>query len=297
MNLENELNNLLEKHGNVIKNPDREKLIEDVVKNDEALISKNGALSIRTPPESTGRSPKDTYIVKRSETEKNIDWDSPSSIPIDPETFDMLLKDALHVLGKKKSIYVTDRSVGADVSYAVTVKTVTDRALTSLFTCTMFRDIPKGIEKSIFSNRKFTIIVLPYEKVNADKYTGKLRVSEKTKKTSDMAIVMDFDKNIGLVYGSAYCGTVKKLMFTCMNYILPEKGILPLHCSANEGERGDIALFLGLSGTGKTTLSADPNRALLGDDEHGWSDDGIANFEYGCYAKLINLDPEKEPEI
>jgi phosphoenolpyruvate carboxykinase (ATP) len=108
---------------------------------------------------------------------------------------------------------------------------------------------------------------------------------------------MDFEKRVGLIYGSAYCGTVKKLMFTCMNYMLPEKGILPLHCSANEGDNGDMALFLGLSGTGKTTLSADPTRALLGDDEHGWSDRGIANFEYGCYAKLVDLDPQKEPEI
>ncbi len=108
---------------------------------------------------------------------------------------------------------------------------------------------------------------------------------------------MDFDRRIGVVYGSAYCGSVKKLIFTVMNYMLPGEGILPLHCSANEGPKGDCALLLGLSGTGKTTLSADPSRALLGDDEHGWSDNGIANFEFGCYAKLIDLNPEKEPEI
>ena len=112
-----------------------------------------------------------------------------------------------------------------------------------------------------------------------------------------MMIGMDLDRRIGVVYGSAYCGSVKKLMFSVMNYLLPGEGILPLHCSANEGPDGDIALLLGLSGTGKTTLSADPRRALLGDDEHGWSDRGTANFEYGCYAKLIDLDPAKEPEI
>lgn len=112
-----------------------------------------------------------------------------------------------------------------------------------------------------------------------------------------MAIAMDYDRGIGIVYGSLYCGSVKKLMFTVMNYLLPGEGILPLHCSANEGAHGDIALFLGLSGTGKTSLSADPERALLGDDEHAWSDDGISNLENGCYAKLINLRADKEPEI
>jgi phosphoenolpyruvate carboxykinase (ATP) len=112
-----------------------------------------------------------------------------------------------------------------------------------------------------------------------------------------MAVVIDFDRRIGIVYGSAYCGSVKKLMFTVMNFMLPAEGILPLHCSANEGPDGHVALLLGLSGTGKTTLSADPDRALLGDDEHGWSDSGVANFEHGCYAKMINIDPAKEPEI
>lgn len=112
-----------------------------------------------------------------------------------------------------------------------------------------------------------------------------------------MVVAMDFDRKIGLVYGSGYCGSIKKMLFTVMNYLLPEKNILPLHCSANEGINEDTALFLGLSGTGKTTISADPKRKLLGDDEHGWGENGIANFENGCYAKLINLNPEKEPEI
>jgi phosphoenolpyruvate carboxykinase (ATP) len=112
-----------------------------------------------------------------------------------------------------------------------------------------------------------------------------------------MAVAMDFDRHLGVIFGSAYGGSVKKLMFSVMNYMLPGEGILPLHCSANEGPAGDVALLLGLSGTGKTSLSADPRRALLGDDEHGWSDDGVANFENGCYAKLINLRPHKEPEI
>jgi len=132
--------------------------------------------------------------------------------------------------------------------------------------------------------------------VDRQRYAGRLRKTPDGQ-TSNMAVAMDFDRNLGVVLGSAYAGSVKKLMFTVMNYVLPGEGILPLHCSANEGPGGDIALLLGLSGTGKTSLSADPRRALLGDDEHGWSDNGIANFEFGCYAKLINLRPHKEPEI
>lgn len=293
--LRKELDLLLEKHANVRKNPRREDLIEDSVKRKEAVVSKSGALSTRTPPESTGRSPKDTYIVRNKESEKEIDWDSPYANPLDPETFETVLEDSLRTLDRKDRIYVTDRVLGADVSYSLPVRVVTDRALTSLFAYNMFRPVPEGIEKSIFAERGFVLLALPYDKLDREKYEGKLR--ELKGKTSNMVIAMDFDRRVGIVYGSAYCGSVKKLMFTVMNYMLPDEGILPLHCSANEGENGDVALLLGLSGTGKTTLSADHTRALYGDDEHGWSDKGIANFEYGCYAKLINLDPKKEPEI
>jgi phosphoenolpyruvate carboxykinase (ATP) len=160
----------------------------------------------------------------------------------------------------------------------------------------MFRPIPKEIQGSVFAERPFTLLVTPYEKLDRDRYKGRLRQMVDGR-TSNMVVAMDFDRRIGVVYGSAYGGSVKKLIFTVMNYILPAEGILPIHCSANEGPKGDCALLLGLSGTGKTTLSADPRRALLGDDEHGWSDNGIANFENGCYAKLINLRKDKEPEI
>jgi phosphoenolpyruvate carboxykinase (ATP) len=160
----------------------------------------------------------------------------------------------------------------------------------------MFRPVPADLERSIFADRPFTLLVAPYDKLERDRYAGRLRTLPDGR-TSDMAVAVDLDRRLGVVFGSAYGGSVKKLMFTVMNYVLPGEGILPLHCSANEGPEGDIALLLGLSGTGKTTLSADPRRALLGDDEHGWSDQGIANFENGCYAKLINLREEKEPEI
>ncbi|RLF63291.1 MAG: phosphoenolpyruvate carboxykinase (ATP) [Thermoplasmata archaeon] len=289
------LDSILNKHENVKDNISRREMIEEAVANKEALISKNGALATWTPPESTGRSPKDTVIVRRPESEGNIDWDSPNNIPIEPETFEMVLYDALKTLESKEKIYVTDRVIGADPSWALPTRTVTDHALTALFTDNMFRDVPEDIQKSVFYNDEFTLLVLPYDKLDRERYEGRLR-KLKDGRTSNMIVAMDFDNKIGVVYGSAYQGSVKKLMFTVMNYLLPEKGILPLHCSANDGEGGS-ALLLGLSGTGKTTLSADPHRALLGDDEHGWSDEGIANFENGCYAKMINIKKEKEPEI
>jgi phosphoenolpyruvate carboxykinase (ATP) len=271
-------------------------MIEEIVTHREAVLSANGALATWTPCESTGRSPKDTYIVRCRESEASIDWDSPNCIPMEPETFDLIVDDALQALSARNRLYVTDRVLGADTSYAMPVRTITDWALTALFTDSMFRPVPPGMEDSLFADRAFTLIVIPYEKLDRAKYEGRLRKLPDGR-TSDMAVAMDFDRNRGVVFGSAYAGSVKKLMFTVMNYMLPGEGVLPLHCSANEGPDGDIALLLGLSGTGKTSLSADPRRALLGDDEHGWSDNGVANFENGCYAKLINLRPHKEPEI
>jgi len=296
MDVAKSLHGLLERDA-VVENAPRATLIEEVVARREALVSACGALATWTPPESTGRSPKDTVIVRRSASEKEIDWDSPNNLPVSEETFDRVLEDALRTLSRKPRLYVTDRALGADPAYALPVKTVSDRALTALFTDNMLRPVPEGIEGSAFSDRPFTLLVLPYDRLDPERYAGRLRIDPRTQATSRMVIAMDFDRRIGVVYGSAYLGSVKKLLFTVMNYLLPSIGILPLHCSANEGGDGRTALLLGLSGTGKTTLSADPNRALLGDDEHGWSDEGIANFENGCYAKLIGLDPDKEPEI
>ncbi len=294
--IKEQTDSLLKSHHNVLVDIPRKDMIQKAVDNKEVLISKNQALATWTPKESTGRSPKDTVIVAHPDTQGNIDWDSPNNIKLAPDTFDMLFEDAIKVLKEKKEIYVTNRTLGADSSYALPVKTITNYASTALFTDNMFRPVPNDIDKSIFANDPFYLLALPYDKLDKKRYEGRLRkLPDGT--TSDMAIAMDFDRRIGIVFGSAYGGSVKKLMFTVMNYLLPEKGILPLHCSANEGKKGDSALLLGLSGTGKTTLSADPERALLGDDEHGWNDNGIANFENGCYAKLINLRKDKEPEI
>ena len=287
---------VLRKHRDVVDNPPREEMIRDAVERREAIVSANGALATWTPPESTGRSPKDTYIVRHPATEGEIDWDSPNNLPMDPETFDMIVEDALAALGGKERLYVTDRALVADSSYAMPIRTVSYWALTALFTDNVFRPMPSNIEESIFHGRGFTLLVAPYDKLDRARYAGRLRTMPGGK-TSNMAVAMDFDRRWGVVFGSAYGGSVKKLMFSVMNYMLPAEGILPLHCSANEGPGGDIALLLGLSGTGKTSLSADSRRALLGDDEHAWSDHGIANFENGCYAKLINLREHKEPEI
>jgi len=290
------INDLIENHTNVKKNLQREEVIRQVIQYSEAHLTQNGCLAAWTPKESTGRSPADTYVVKTKESKNFIDWDSSNNLAISEETFAMLLEDAFKVLSDKKHIYVTERVLGADSSYALPVRTITDKALTALFTLNMFRPFSGNIGKSVFNDKYFTILVLPYDKIDINRYQKRLR-RKPDGKTSDMAIVMDFTNRIGLVFGSAYCGSVKKLLFTVMNYYLPFENVLPMHCAANESENGDVALFFGLSGTGKTTLSADANRALFGDDEHGWSENGIANFENGCYAKLINLDPEKEPEI
>ncbi len=296
MDLKSKVLDIVSKHDNVLENIDRQIMIQESVDNKEVIIGACGALATWTPTESTGRSPKDTLIVKRPISEENIDWTSPNNIPVDQETFDMIFEDALIALNNKEKLYVTDRVIGADSSYSLPVKTITDFALTALFTDNMFRPVPEDLNKSVFYQNDFYLLTLPYDKLNKEKYQGRLRKLDDGT-TSDMAVIMDFDRKIGIVFGSAYMGSVKKLMFTVMNYLLPFEEVLPLHCSANEGKGGDSALLLGLSGTGKTTLSADPKRALLGDDEHGWGDQGIANFENGCYAKMIDINPRKEPDI
>jgi phosphoenolpyruvate carboxykinase (ATP) len=290
------LDAVLAKKKNIRINPKRRDLIRAAVKNREVLVSKNGALATWTRMESTGRSPKDTLTVQSPEIAAEIDWQSANNIALAPQTFAMILEDALALSREKDELFITDRVVGADSSYALPVRTITDRAVTALFTTTMFRPVPKDIGRSIYGREPFTIIAFPGSKLDQKKYAGLLRQMPDGN-ASGMVVAMDFSNRIGVVIGSAYMGSVKKLMFTVMNYLLPKAGILPLHASANEGRDGDIALFLGLSGTGKTTLSADPERSLLGDDEHGWDENGIANFEFGCYAKLINLNPAKEPEI
>ncbi|MDD2322438.1 MAG: phosphoenolpyruvate carboxykinase (ATP) [Bacteroidales bacterium] len=296
MNPKSILHEAVKAHPGVLDNPGRKDLIQRSVDNREAMINKNGALATWTPTESTGRSPKDTLIVQHHDTQHTIDWTSPNNIPIPEETFDMILQDAIQFMAETKEIYVTNRVIGADSAYALPVKTITSHALHALFTDNMFRPVMADIQNSCFYENGFTLLALPYHKLDPEKYHGKLRKMPDGS-TSNMVVAMDFDRRVGIIVGSAYMGSIKKMLFTVMNYLLLFEDILPLHCSANEGKDGKSALLLGLSGTGKTTLSADPERLLLGDDEHGWGDSGIANFEYGCYAKMIDINPKKEPDI
>lgn len=275
---------------------DRKRLIGDSVSNNECMVSKVGNLATWTDPDSTGRSPKDTLFVKRPQSQIYIDWNSPNNLPATESLFEEIFQDAIDKICRQERIYVNNRVIGADSEFALPVKLITSEALTSVFADNMFRPVPNDLEKSVFSDKPFYLIALPFEKLDTIKYEWKLRKLPNGK-TTDKVVLMDFDNRIGIIIGSAYLGSVKKAMFTVMNYYLPFENVLPLHCSANEGKDGKTALILGLSGTGKTTLSADPRRALLGDDEHGWSEKGVANFENGCYAKMININPEKEPDI
>ncbi len=272
-------------------NPDRATLIQKSIDKKEALVTNTGALATWNPSNATGRCPADTYLVKSGESESQIDWDSSAANAMPANVFEDLWQESLKLLETKAEVIELDRVIGADSSYALPVKLLTDRTLGAVFADNMFREVPANIENSIFNNRALTIIVLPYDEVDSTKYEGHLRKNE------GRCLALDLENNRALVRGTAYLGTIKKTVYTAMNYYCVEAGILPLHCSANEGEKGDTAIILGLSGTGKTTLSADPARALIGDDEHGWSDNGIANFENGCYAKLIDLDKTREPEI
>ena len=295
-NLQDLVTTFLKRNSNLLSNASREKLIYDAVAQKFVMPLNTGTLATWTPPHSTGRSPKDTYIVRHKESEAKIDWSSANCIPMGEDVFQSIFQDAMRTLSEKRTLYSLNRVVGADSRYALPILTISGNPLSALFVDNMFRPVPKDISRSIFADRPFFLLALPYNYLDADKYAGKLRKMDGCDNSS-LCVAMDFDARLGIVYGSAYLGSLKKLIFTVMNYYLPDEGILPLHCSANEGPDGACALLLGLSGTGKTTLSADPDRALIGDDEHGWSDHGVANFENGCYAKLINLNPQKEPEI
>ncbi|MGB9861432.1 MAG: phosphoenolpyruvate carboxykinase (ATP) [Candidatus Bipolaricaulaceae bacterium] len=292
-----EVEKIVASHKDVWLNPSRRDLIAEAIARREALVSRSGALATWTPPESTGRRPEDTYIVDRPQIHEKIDWHSPYCIPMSSETFAMILEDAMAALAQKPRLYLVERALGAHSRYALRVRVITDRALVALFADNMFRPVPEDLQRSVFGEKPFTLLALPYDKLDPKRYAGRLRVDPAKGQTSDIAVVMDFVERVGIVYGSAYLGSVKKLMFTVMNFLLPEFGVLPIHGAANVGPDGDCALFLGLSGTGKTSLSTDPERVLIGDDEHGWCAEGIFNFEWGCYAKMIDIDPKKEPDI
>ena len=258
-------------------------LVEHAVRLCEGELAEMGSLATVTAPH-TGRSPDDKFIVRRPETEGDIDWGAVNR-PMEAAHFDALLGDVQAYLSARDQLFVQDLYCGADPAYRLAVRYVSPSAWHMAFVRNMFIR-PEQAELAAFA-ANFTVLHAP--EMQADPARHGTR--------SATFIVLDLARRIILIGGTRYAGELKKSMFTVMNYYLPKQGVLSMHCSANTGASGDTALFFGLSGTGKTTLSADPRRSLIGDDEHGWSSDGVFNFEGGCYAKAINLSAESEPDI
>ena len=257
-------------------------LVEHAIQRREGNISDGGSLVVRTG-QFTGRSPKDKFIVRDEITDSTVHWGAVNQ-PMPEAHFDRLYA-RMQSFWHGRDVFVQDCFVGADAAYTLPLRVISQYAWHSLFARQLF--IRPGSQDGGEHRPEFTILFAP--DFQAD--------PEREGTHSETCIVISFKKKVVLICGTQYAGEMKKSAFTIMNYLLPERGVFPMHCSANRGEAGDVALFFGLSGTGKTTLSADPLRRLIGDDEHGWSDQGVFNFEGGCYAKCIRLSRELEPQI
>ena len=276
--------------GAVHENLPPARLVEAAVRRREGMISESGALAARTGKR-TGRSPKDRFIVENELTKDKIAWGQVNK-PVSPEKFDRVLGRAISYLENLDEVYVVDAYAGADPRYRLNVQLVCEFAWHALFARQLFRR-PSREELESFEP-EWSVISVP----------GFLTDREIDGTQSETFVALDFARKLVLVCGSGYAGEMKKSIFTVLNFVLPtEHDVLPMHCSANAAADGssdvgeNVALFFGLSGTGKTTLSTDNTRCLIGDDEHGWSDEGIFNFEGGCYAKTIDLSRQKEPQI
>jgi phosphoenolpyruvate carboxykinase (ATP) len=257
-------------------------LYEHAIRRGEGALGLGGSFSVSTGAY-TGRTPRDKYIVDEPGTKDTVWWGKINQ-PIDPKQFESIRQRMLAYL-QGRELFVQDLYAGADPSYRLPVRVVTDSAWHSLFSRNMFIRPPIGELEGF--EPAFTIL-------HAPKF---LAIPELDKINSDVFIFVNFAERLVLIGGTSYAGEIKKSVFGYLNFMLPARNVLPMHASANVGSKGDCAIFFGLSGTGKTTLSADNSRTLIGDDEHGWSPDGIFNFEGGCYAKVINLSPTAEPEI
>ncbi len=258
-------------------------LVELAVSRGEGRLSKDGALVAETGPH-TGRSPNDKFMVRDAETENAVWWGK-SNKPMSPEQFAVLKADFVAALGAKDTLFVQDLFGGSQPEYRANVRVITEFAWHSLFIRTLLVR-PKHEELDGFVP-EFTIIDLPSFRADPARHGCR----------TETVVAVNFAERLILIGGTRYAGEMKKSVFSILNYKLPPLGVMPMHCSANIGAHGDTAVFFGLSGTGKTTLSADASRTLIGDDEHGWSDTAVFNFEGGCYAKVIRLSEEAEPEI
>ncbi|MCO4805804.1 MAG: phosphoenolpyruvate carboxykinase (ATP) [Flavobacteriales bacterium] len=265
-------------------NLDPAELTEDTILNGQGFLTSTGALAIDTG-EFTGRSPKDKLIVKDATTENTIWWDGSFNNSFSPDKVEPLMNRMKAYL-MDKEVYVRDCIACADPEHQLNIRVITEYPWSNMFAYNMFLR-PTHEQQESFES-EWTILCVP----------GFMADPEIDGTRQHNFSILDFTRKIALIGGSGYTGEIKKGIFTVLNYVLPQdKGVLSMHCSANSGEDGDTAVFFGLSGTGKTTLSADPNRRLIGDDEHGWTNSGVFNFEGGCYAKCIDLTDEKEPQI
>ncbi len=258
-------------------------LIEQAVRRGEGRFAEMGPFCAVTAPH-TGRSPNDKFLVKEPSSENDVDWGKVNQ-PFSEQQFETLLADVQSYLNDRDALYVEDLYCGADPKFRLSVRYVSPNAWQMAFVRNMFIR-PEASELPTF-DPNFTVLHAPDFEADPAKHGTR----------TGTFIVLNLKKRMILIGGTKYAGELKKSMFTVMNYYMPKQGNLSMHCSANIGPKGDTALFFGLSGTGKTTLSADPSRSLIGDDEHGWSPEGVFNYEGGCYAKVINLSPEGEPDI
>lgn len=265
------------------ENLDTPQLVERALQRGEGQLSEHGALVVETGKH-TGRSAQDKFIVRDAETKDDVWW-GPSNKPMTGEAFEKLREDFTRHLGTLDEVFVQDLFGGSQPEYRVGVRIYTELAWHSAFVRTML--VRPTADELVHFSADYTIIDLPSFRADPERHGCR----------SETVIAIDFMNKLILIGGTGYAGEMKKAVFTILNYVLPRQGVMPMHCSANIGPDGDTAIFFGLSGTGKTTLSADASRTLIGDDEHGWSDTAVFNFEGGCYAKMIRLSAEAEPEI
>lgn len=266
----------------VYRNLEPAQLVEHALRRGEGQLSNTGALCVRTG-KYTGRSPNDKFIVDSEGVHDDIAWGK-INVPTTQAVFDALYEKMVAYL-QNREIFVFDGFAGADTRHTKAFRIVNELASQNLFIHQLL--LRPTAEQLADYKADFTVICVPGFKCDP----------QRDHTHSEAAIMIDYEKKLVLIAGSQYAGEIKKSVFSVMNYLMPKEGVFPMHCSANIGKDGDSAIFFGLSGTGKTTLSADPNRKLIGDDEHGWADESVFNFEGGCYAKCIDLTEESEPEI